>query len=417
VLDEIGADLRSPHPMNRLLQGDVGSGKTIVAVLAMLVAAENGYQAALMAPTEILAEQHATRLGELLAGRGDRTAVLTSGAAAAERRAARKAVASGEARLIVGTHALLDEGVGFEKLGLAVIDEQHRFGVVQRAALVAKGLRPDVLVMTATPIPRTLALTVYGDLDVSVIDEKPPGRQPVETVVRTESEREKVFEALELALDRGRQAYVIYPLVEESRKSDLRAATEAAAALAKRFGGRRVALLTGRMKAEEKTKVMEDFAAGRTDVLVATTVVEVGVDVANASVMIVEHAERFGLSQLHQLRGRVGRGRQRSYCVLACGEEITDAARVRLETMAETDDGFRIAEADLELRGPGELLGTAQHGVPDLRVGSLARDQIVMEEARREAFELVRTGGRSLDALVARLDTRVKERFSLLDAG
>jgi ATP-dependent DNA helicase RecG len=371
VLKEIGADLRSSHPMHRLLQGDVGSGKTIVALLTLLVAVDNGYQAALMAPTEILAEQHDRNILRLLEQGGIecRTGLLTGSLRPAARRDVLTRVRSGDIQLVIGTHALFEAGVEFRRLGLAVVDEQHRFGVAQRAALAQKGERPDVLVMTATPIPRSLALTLYGDLDLSVIDELPPGRTPVHTVVRGESDREQVYRRLHREIEKGRQAYVVVPLVEETAKSDLKNATALAEDLQQRvFPRLRIGMVHGRMKGAEKDEVMRAFARGEIHVLVATTVIEVGVDVANATVMIIEHAERFGLSQLHQLRGRVGRGSARSHCVLMAGEESRGRdARERLSIMSRTTDGFRIAEKDLELRGPGAVFGTQQHGLSDLQ--------------------------------------------------
>lgn len=397
VLAEIGADLRSPHPMNRLLQGDVGSGKTIVATLTLLVAVENGYQGALMAPTEILAEQHFRNLERLFAekGGGYRVELLTGSLRAADRRRALDAIAGGEAQIVVGTHALFESGVEFRKLAMVVVDEQHRFGVRQRAALAEKGARPDVLVMTATPIPRTMALTLYGDLDLSVIDALPPGRTPVTTVVRGEEQRERVYEGIRREIASGRQAYVVVPLVEETEKSDLKAATAFAAHLRERvFPGVGVGLVHGKLKSEEKERVMREFAAGRIPILVATTVIEVGVDVPNASVMVVEHAERFGLSQLHQLRGRVGRGAARSYCVLMVGEETGAPARERLDVMEKTSDGFRIAEKDFELRGPGAVFGTQQHGLSDLQFLAVTlRDPGLVDRARDEARALVAREG------------------------
>ncbi len=394
VLKEIGGDLRSSHPMNRLLQGDVGSGKTIVALLTLLVAVDNGYQAALMVPTEILAEQHARNIRRILEQGGIecRMGLLTGSLRAAARREVLGQIRAGEVQLVVGTHALFEEGVQFRRLGLAVVDEQHRFGVLQRAALAEKGPRPDVLVMTATPIPRSLALTLYGDLDLSVINELPPGRTPVRTFVRTELQREQVYEGLKREVAQGRQAYVVVPLVEETAKSDLKAATEFAEHLRSRMlPGLRVGMVHGRMKGAEKDAVMQEFVAGAIDVLVATTVIEVGVDVSNASVMIIEHAERFGLSQLHQLRGRVGRGAARSYCVLLVGEQGHGRdARERLAVMEQTSDGFRIAEKDLELRGPGAVFGTQQHGLSDLQFLSvMLRDPEWVAQARSEAQALV----------------------------
>jgi ATP-dependent DNA helicase RecG len=388
ALKEIGDDMQRPQPMNRLLQGDVGAGKTIVAVLAAVLAMENGQQVAFMAPTEILAEQHFGTLGRLLAATRFRVALLTGHMVAAERRSLGKAIAAGEVHLVVGTHALVQRNVRFQALGLVVIDEQHRFGVLQRATLREKGLRPDMLVMTATPIPRTLALTTYGDLDVSSIRDLPPGRTPVRTTAKPDSRREEIYAFLRGELEAGRQAYVVYPIIEESEKTDLRAATEMADHLAHDvFPAFRVALLHGRMKQDAKDRVMHAFAAGEIQLLVSTTVVEVGIDVPNATVMVVEHAERFGLSQLHQLRGRVGRGSHLSSCILLYQYPLTDDARERLKVMTETTDGFVIAEKDLELRGPGDVFGTRQAGAPTLRVGDLLRDHRTMELARSEASE------------------------------
>ncbi|HEY3449887.1 MAG TPA: ATP-dependent DNA helicase RecG [Myxococcales bacterium] len=389
ALAEILGDMQRPEPMNRLLQGDVGSGKTAVAIVASLVAVENGYQAAFMAPTEILAEQHHRTLEAWLKPAGYRVALLTAGVPKKHKDEVKQAIASGQAQVVVGTHALLQGDVSFPRLGLVVIDEQHRFGVLQRAALMQKGVRPDVLVMTATPIPRTLAMTLYGDLDVSVIRQMPPGRQPVKTRLFSERMREKVYELVSKELAKGRQAFVVYPLVEESEKSDLQSATEGAKKIAAIFPDHPVGLLHGRMSVEEKDGVMHAFRDRRIHILVSTTVVEVGVDVPNASVMVVEAAERFGLSQLHQLRGRVGRGEERSHCFLVGATWKNEAAYQRLGVMVETNDGFVIAEKDLEIRGPGELLGTRQSGVPGLVVANLMRDQDLLQLARDEARRLV----------------------------
>ena len=386
ALLEIVTDMRRDAPMNRLLQGDVGAGKTIVALLAALVAMENGLQVAFMAPTEILADQHYLTIRRLLEQARFRVVSLTGSLTAAKRREVRAEIASGTAHLVVGTHALAESDLAFKSLGLVIIDEQHRFGVLQRASLRAKGQHPDVLVMTATPIPRTLALTTYGDLDVSVIRELPPGRQPITTVSKTESKREEVYRLIRKELAAGRQAYVIYPLVEDSEKVDLRAATAMADHLQQEvFQEYHVALLHGRLKQDEKDRVMAAFARGDVHVLVSTTVVEVGVDVPNATVMLIEHAERFGLSQLHQLRGRVGRGAHASTCVLLYQFPLSADAKARIAALVETIDGFVIAERDLEIRGPGDFFGTRQSGMPTLRVGDLLRDHQLMEEARREA--------------------------------
>ena len=389
-LDEIARDMARPEPMSRLLQGDVGSGKTAVAFAAMMLAVNSGWQAVLMAPTEILAEQHARTMRRWLQGTGVQLALVGASSRGKEQREARAAVASGKARLAVGTHALLEEDVGLDRLGLVVVDEQHRFGVLQRAKLIGKGTRPDVLVMTATPIPRTLALAFYGDLDQSKIDELPPGRTPVETKVFGDSQRKRAYELARRELEEGRQVYVVYPLVAESEKTDLADATGGAAELARVFAGHEVALLHGKMRAEEKDAVMARFREGRVGVLVATTVIEVGVDVPNASVMIVEHAERFGLSQLHQLRGRVGRGAARSHCLLVAHfKRTSDEARERLRVMESTQDGFEIARADLRIRGPGEIVGTRQSGQKLFAIADLYRDEAILEEAREEAFALV----------------------------
>ena len=390
VLREIAADMARPIPMNRLLQGDVGSGKTAVAFAAMMLAVGSGHQAALMVPTEILADQHARTLGRWLEGSGVELARIGAAARGREQRQARAAVAEGRARIAVGTHALLEKDVAFRGLGLVVVDEQHRFGVLQRAGLMEKGQRPDVLVMTATPIPRTLALAFYGDLDHSTIDELPPGRTPVETRLFGDSQRKAAYDLARGELERGQQVFVVYPLVEESEKSDLADATSGAEELARVFAGQAVGLVHGRMKAEEKQATMERFRSGELRVLVATTVIEVGVDVPAASVMIVEHAERFGLSQLHQLRGRVGRGAARSHCLLiAHFRRAGDDARERLRAMERTQDGFELARADLRIRGPGELVGTRQSGQRLLEIADLYRDEAILGEAREEAFALL----------------------------
>jgi ATP-dependent DNA helicase RecG len=390
VWGEIRHDMAAPYPMHRLLQGDVGSGKTIVAALAVLTAVEAGYQAAVMAPTEILAEQHFMTLRHLLEPLGVPVTLLTSALRARQRTERRTAVAAGEVGCVIGTHALVQERVEFRKLGLVVVDEQHRFGVNQRARLKAKGEHPDVLVMTATPIPRTLALTVYGDLDVSVLDELPPGRKPVVTAARTESRRPQIYAFLREQVAAGRQIYVVYPLIEESEAIDLKAATDMAAHLQKDiFSDLVVGLLHGRLAFEDKDAIMQRFKAGEIHVLVSTTVIEVGIDVANASVMLIEHAERFGLSQLHQLRGRVGRGPWKSYCILLTAGKLGEDAERRVQAMVETNDGFKIAEVDLQLRGPGEFFGTRQSGLPEFRVADLLRDAALLEEARRDAQAII----------------------------
>jgi ATP-dependent DNA helicase RecG len=422
VLNEIAADIGRGEPMNRLLQGDVGSGKTAVAAAAMHQAVAAGHQAAIMAPTEILAEQHYENLGKLLGRLGDRVVLLRGGMRAAERAEALALIESGEAQVVVGTHALIQEGVSFAGLALAVVDEQHRFGVVQRAALREKGASPHILVMTATPIPRTLALTVYGDLDVSVLDEMPPGREPVRTAVRDEASRKRVYDFLRDEVSEGRQVFIVYPLVEESEKIELAAATKMYEELKERtFRDATVGLVHGRMRPEEKDAVMDSFKRGETDILVSTTVVEVGVDVPNATVMVIEHAERFGLAQLHQLRGRVGRGAARSYCILMVGAGASEEARERIQVLADTNDGFVIAERDLEMRGPGEFLGVRQHGLPKFAVADLAQDSRLLVVARDDAFAFVERDpsmstpeGRLVRDAVGR---RFKGRGSFMDIG
>jgi ATP-dependent DNA helicase RecG len=417
VIKEIVTDMQRPQPMNRLLQGDVGSGKTIVALMAALVAMENGLQVAFMAPTEILAEQHFFNIRRLLEAARFRLTLLTGGTPARKRREALAELAGGSLQMVIGTHALVQEDVAFRELGLAIIDEQHRFGVLQRATLRAKGLHPDVLVMTATPIPRTLALTTYGDLDVSVMREMPPGRQPIATTARPESRRDEIYAFVRKEIEAGRQAYIVYPLVEESAKVDLKAATEMADHLAQDvFPELRVALLHGRLKQDAKDRVMGAFVRGEFDILVSTTVIEVGVDVPNATVMVIEHAERFGLSQLHQLRGRVGRGAHRSYCVLLYQYPITEQGKERLKALTDTTDGFEIAERDLQLRGPGDFFGTRQSGMPTLRVGDLLRDHALMEEARREAVAALDDPDQAA-TLTALVNTGWEQRFGLVGIG
>ena len=417
ALKEIVEDLQRLQPMNRLLQGDVGSGKTIVALLAALVAMENGVQVAVMAPTEILAEQHYLNIARRLEQSRFNAVLLTGTMRAKARRDASAQLMAGTAQLVVGTQALVQEGVTFKALGLVIIDEQQRFGVVQRATLRAKGLEPDVLVMTATPIPRTLALTAYGDLDVSEIRALPPGRRLIRTTVRAEPQRAEAYELIREALERGQQAYIVYPLVEESAKMDLKAATEMAVHLDRRvFPDQRVALVHGRMKADERERIMRAFAAHEIDVLVATTVIEVGIDVPNATVMLVEHAERFGLTQLHQLRGRVGRGPKQSHCLLLHQAQLSEMARARLEALAGTTDGFEIAERDLELRGPGDFFGTRQSGIPMFQVGDLLRDHRIMEEARRTAFAWL-AGGQASEAALAAARAEWVQRYGLVGVG
>jgi ATP-dependent DNA helicase RecG len=422
VWTEIRSDLARPVPMNRLLQGDVGSGKTIVAVMALLTAVEAGCQAVLMAPTEILAEQHLRTLRGLVEPLGLSVAWLAAGQRPRDRQAALNALRSGAAAIGVGTHALIQEAVELQRLGLAVVDEQHRFGVLQRASLRGKGEHPHVLVMTATPIPRTLALTLYGDLDVSVLDQLPPGRTPIRTDWRSEAARERIYEFVRTELRAGHQVYVVCPLVEETEASDLKAATEMAERLqAGPFRDFRVGLIHGRLPFEVKDTVMRAFKAREVDVLVATTVIEVGIDVPNASVMLVEHAERFGLAQLHQLRGRVGRGAARSFCVLLANEPMSEDAKLRLEAMRRTQDGFRLAEVDLEIRGPGEFFGTRQSGLPEFRTAGLVSHVRQLEEARQDAAQLVaRDPGLRLPehrALREALIARWRERLELVSVG
>ena len=392
VIGEIARDMSRPMCMNRLLQGDVGSGKTAVALAAMMIAVKNGYQAAMMAPTEILAEQHYLGISNLLGDHdlmGIRVDLLTGSLKSKNRRDVTERVASGQTQIVIGTHALIQENVEFRNLGLVIIDEQHRFGVMQRAALTEKGLKPDVLVMTATPIPRTLTLTVYGDLDVSIIDELPPGRKPVKTHWKQVTERRKVYAGVRSLIEQGRQAYVVCPLIEESEKLQVQAATELAEHLQSEiFPDLKIGLLHGGMKSDEKDTVMSAFRAGQIHILVSTTVIEVGVDVRNATVMVIEDAHRFGLAQLHQLRGRVGRGDEQSYCVMICEGNNQDSI-TRMTTMASTNDGFVIAEEDLKLRGPGEFYGTKQSGMPELTIADIFRDIPILEIARKEAFAII----------------------------
>ena len=391
VIKEIVADMTGRRPMSRLLQGDVGSGKTVIALQALIIAAENGWQAALMAPTEILVEQHHRSLTRWLAGTPYRLAALTGRLKASEKKAIRKALEAHELDIVIGTQALIQDDTKFARLGLVVIDEQHRFGVMQREKLVTRGIAPDVLVMTATPIPRSLAMAVYGDLDVSILDELPPGRKPVATAVRGNDRRARVYEFIREECAAGRQAYIVYPLVEESEKLDVAAATAAAESLQREaFPTLAVGLLHGKLKADEKDAVMQRFAAGDIQVLVTTTVVEVGIDVPNASIMLVEHPERFGLAQLHQLRGRVGRGAAKSYCILMAPDRISPEALERLTFFAQTPDGFAIAEKDLAWRGPGEMLGARQSGAPTFRVGDIARHADWLAAARQVAQDILR---------------------------
>ncbi|HIE65093.1 MAG: ATP-dependent DNA helicase RecG [Nitrospira sp.] len=388
VLSQIKKDMAYIKPMNRLIQGDVGSGKTIVALMAILLAIDHGYQAALMAPTEILAEQHLQTLKKYLEKLGKTVVLLTSDMKKKEKTAVLHQIESGESDLVIGTHALIQDGIHFKKLGLTVVDEQHKFGVLQRAKLRQKGVLPDMLIMTATPIPRTLGMTLYGDLNISVIDELPPGRSPILTSLFYGKKRDRAYKLLEEELNKGRQGYVVCPLVVESEKVDLRAATELYDELKKEiFKDRRIGLLHGRLKRDEKEWIMRDFKEGKIDLLIATTIVEVGIDVPNATIMLIEHVERFGLAQLHQLRGRVGRGSEQSYCLMVAAFPLSKEGKRRLAAMVGSTDGFKIAEVDLEIRGPGEFFGTRQSGIPALRVANLIRDVKILEAARKDAFE------------------------------
>ncbi len=434
VLAEIAADLERPVPMNRLLQGDVGSGKTIVALEAAAIVVENGYQAALMAPTEILAVQHFLAARRIFSRVGYRVELLISGLTAAEKKTARERVRTGAAQFIVGTHALLEEAIEFARLGLVIVDEQHRFGVLQRKQLIEKAatsatrklgheVSPDVLVMTATPIPRTLSLTLFGDLDTSVLDEMPPGRMPVETRWVPEAHLPRVWDFLRREAERGRQGYIVYPVIEES-KQELKAAIVEFERLSKKvFPQLRLGLLHGRMRSEEKEEVMERFRRGEIQVLVSTTVIEVGVDVPNATAMVIEHAERFGLAQLHQLRGRIGRGAEKSTCILVAPkefpQEVGDPAKIRLETLARTSNGFEIAEIDLKLRGPGEFFGTRQHGELSFLVANPVRDRELLELARREAFAMVENPAdeAELRRLLDYLGPKWQRRYQLATVG
>jgi ATP-dependent DNA helicase RecG len=423
VLGEIAADLEKRLPMNRLLQGDVGSGKTIVALQAAVISMENGCQAALMAPTEILAVQHFLSARRALEKAGYKVELLISGLKPSEKSAARERIASGEAQLVVGTHALIEDNVLFARLGFVAIDEQHRFGVLQRKKLMDKaashGHSPHVLVLTATPIPRTLSLTLYGDLDVSVLDELPPGRTPIETRTTTEPHLAGVWELLRREVAAGRQGYIVYPVIEES-KLELKAAIEEFERLSKQtFPKFTLGLLHGRLSSEEKDAVMQSFRKNETQILVATTVIEVGVDVPNATVMVIEHAERFGLSQLHQLRGRIGRGAQKSLCILVAPAWMTDDARARLETMVRTNNGFEIAETDLQLRGPGEFFGTRQSGEMGFHVANPLRDHEFLETARKEAFALAEDEKRNeeLRQTLEALPSQWQRRYHLAQVG
>jgi ATP-dependent DNA helicase RecG len=422
VVKEIRGDMRQPHPMNRLLQGDVGAGKTLVALMAMLIAVDNGYQAALMAPTEILAEQHFINIEKQLSGYGIPVHLLTGSTSKADREVIQSEIARDEAMIVIGTHALIQEGVDFSRLGLVVIDEQHRFGVMQRATLSKKGIMADVLVMTATPIPRTLALTVYGSLDVSILDEMPANRKPIQTLWRFDNKAADIYRYIRERIAGGDQAYIVFPLVEESEKIDLKAATESYDKFSKSvFKDIPMALLHGRMKSNEKEQVMREFSAGKVKILVSTTVIEVGVDVPNATIMLIEHAERFGLAQLHQLRGRVGRGDKKSACILKTPYNIGDVAQKRMKLMTETTDGFKIAEEDLRLRGWGDFFGTRQSGMPEFKLANPIADQDVLQQARGDAFELVQSDPHlrkpENNSMIQILKAKFSDRLDLIKIG
>ena len=422
VVAEIEADMSLPCPMNRLIQGDVGSGKTILALISALTAVENGYQVSIMTPTEVLAEQHFRNIHHMTDSLNIKTGLLTSGIKGAKKDQVLEAIREGNIDIVIGTHAVIQEAVEFKRLGLGIIDEQHRFGVLQRAMLRRKGYNPDILVMTATPIPRTLALTVYGDMDVSILDELPPGRKPIVTKLYHEKARAKVYETVRKELKKGKQIYIVYPLVEASEKLDLKDATQMAEHLqGEVFPEFNVGLLHGRMGREEKENILTAFKDGKIHILVSTTVIEVGIDIPNASVMVVEHAERFGLSQLHQLRGRVGRGEDLSRCLLLAQYNKSNDARQRLSVMESTTDGFKISEEDLAIRGAGDFLGTRQSGLPDFRVANIVRDIKILQEARKEAFNVVEKDPNLTDPshryLKEVLRERWKGRFELASVG
>jgi ATP-dependent DNA helicase RecG len=421
VIEEITQDMCSNKIMHRLVQGDVGSGKTIVAVYSLLLSVENGYQAVLMAPTEILAEQHFIVLEKLFKDLDVSIAILTGGQSKKLKKEILENIEQGKINIIVGTHALIEDTVLFKNLGLVIIDEQHKFGVAQRAKLKDKGNNPDMLIMTATPIPRTLSMTVYGDLDVSIIDEMPKGRKPISTYLINDKKKKKLYKFVSDQIKEGRQAYFVYPLIEESEKIDLKPAVKFWEHLKKEITSAEIGLLHGRMTSGEKDDIMLDFKEKRIDVLVSTTVIEVGIDVPNATVMVIEDANRFGLAQLHQLRGRVGRGEYQSYCILVCVPK-TEESKKRMKVMVETCDGFKIAEEDLIIRGPGEFFGAKQHGMPELRIGSLITDIKIMECARKEAFAMVNnsemsSGNKYVLKLMSDVRRRYKGRITLAGVG
>jgi ATP-dependent DNA helicase RecG len=421
VVEEIKADVSSGRPMNRLLQGDVGSGKTVVALIAAVIARDSGFQCAIMAPTEILAGQHFTTVTKLLETTGIKAVLLTGGPRSKQKKETLKLIESGEADIIIGTHALIQDDVIFRNLGLIIIDEQHRFGVLQRAALARKADQyPHTLIMTATPIPRTLSMTVYGDTDVSIIDELPPGRKPVHTVIFEDNKKYALFDFVEARLKEGSQVYAVYPLVAESEKLDLKSAVEMEKQWAARFKDYKVDIIHGQMKKEDRDRVMADFKDKKVAVLVATTVIEVGIDVPNAAVIVIEHAERFGLSQLHQLRGRVGRGEKQSYCILV-GDPTTEDGMKRLAVMTSTSDGFKISEEDLAIRGPGEFMGTRQHGLHEFRVADIIKDRNIMELSRQAALWITSPecdlDHIAKEELIDRIRTRYGDSFNLINVG
>lgn len=411
VIKEIENDMRSTKPMNRLLQGEVGSGKTIVASYALVLSVQSGFQAALMVPTEILAEQHYFSLSKLFVPLDINVGLLISSMSEAARLNTIQDIESGELDIVVGTHALIEENIRFKRLGLVVIDEQHKFGIQQRAILRQKGQTPDCLVMTATPIPRTLAMTVYGDLDISTIRELPRGRFPISTVWIRKEDSKQAYKFVREQVDKGRQAYIVYPLIKRTPALELRAASEMYARLRQdEFADYSLGLIHGQLRPKDKEKIMRGFKNHKIDILVSTTVIEVGIDIPNASVMVIEHAERFGLSQLHQLRGRIGRGPHPSYCILI-SEPKTEKAKLRLEAMLSTSDGFRLAEQDLDIRGPGQFFGPAQHGLPELRIGNIVRDMELMELARKQAFSLVNSDPHLKSQQHLLIRKRLRERF------
>ncbi|MEJ7605962.1 MAG: ATP-dependent DNA helicase RecG, partial [Bryobacteraceae bacterium] len=419
VLGEIAQDMANPHPMHRLLQGDVGSGKTLVAAESAIIAIENGFQVAVLAPTEILATQHFLYFKNLFQKLGYVVVLLTGSNTAREKAQIKRLIAEGLTHVVIGTHAILEADVEFKQLGLAIIDEQHRFGVMQRLALYEKGQRPDILVMTATPIPRTLALTVYGDLDTSVIDEMPPGRKPIITKHAMEDRVEQVYSFIKTHIDAGRQAYIVYPVIEEGETQAMKAAQAMHEHLSRIvFPNLKVGLLHGKLPPAEKEDAMASFKRGDIQILVSTTVIEVGVDVPNATVMVIEQAERFGLAQLHQLRGRVGRGGDQSYCILVTGK-LGDASRERIRTLVESSDGFYIAEMDMKLRGPGEFFGTRQSGLPSLRIANIIRDGEILEIARREAINFVERppSPEVLRRAVTYIQNHWQRRYGLVQVG